>query len=161
MTVSPMAQAGLSRSEPTRPAPASTSSRPPRATRPARSGCGSPATWTALQQDGPNHLGLRCNELPEHQMALIASGCVRQAGNFDPITSLGATDWVNYAVTAPFSRRFCRGLSALKGFGPCFWSDELTAAAGLSTGTAAAVSRGCLHRTRAPVCPHRSPPTCC
>ena len=46
-------------------------------------------------------------------MALIASGCVRQAGNFDPITSLGATDWVNYAVTAPFSRRFCRGLSAL------------------------------------------------
>ena len=47
-------------------------------TRPARTltGAGTPTTWTMFQQDGPDHLGLRCNELPEHQMALITSGCV-------------------------------------------------------------------------------------
>ena len=28
-------------------------------------------TWTILQQDSSNHLGLRCNVLPEHKMALI------------------------------------------------------------------------------------------
>ena len=31
--------------------------------------------WTILQHDGPDHLGLWYNALPEHQMALIASGC--------------------------------------------------------------------------------------
>ena len=31
--------------------------------------------WTVIRHDGPNHLGLRCNALPEHQMALITSGC--------------------------------------------------------------------------------------
>ena len=35
-----------------------------------------PATWTILQQDGPNHLGLWHNVLPGHQIALITSGCV-------------------------------------------------------------------------------------
>ena len=34
-----------------------------------------PTTWTTLQNMTPNHLGLRCNALPEHQMALITSGC--------------------------------------------------------------------------------------
>ena len=34
-----------------------------------------PHNRTVLQHDGPNHLGLRCNALPEHQMALITSGC--------------------------------------------------------------------------------------
>ena len=39
-----------------------------------------PITWTILQKDGPCHLGLRCNELPAHQMALITSGlCALQA----------------------------------------------------------------------------------
>ena len=33
-------------------------------------------TWTILQKDGPNHLGLRCNAFHEHQMALITSDCV-------------------------------------------------------------------------------------
>ena len=33
-------------------------------------------TWTIVQQNGPDHLGLWCNALPEHQMALITSGCV-------------------------------------------------------------------------------------
>ena len=28
------------------------------------------------QKDGPNHLGLWCYVLPDHQMALITSGCV-------------------------------------------------------------------------------------
>ena len=32
-------------------------------------------TWTVPQRDGPNHLGLRCNMLPEPQMALITSDC--------------------------------------------------------------------------------------
>ena len=33
-------------------------------------------TWTVLQNDGPDHLGLRCNALPWHQMALkFTSGC--------------------------------------------------------------------------------------
>ena len=31
----------------------------------------SPTTRTILQKDGPNHLGLRRNALPEHQMSLI------------------------------------------------------------------------------------------
>ena len=33
-----------------------------------------PTTWTILRHDGPDPLGLWCNALPEHQMALIASG---------------------------------------------------------------------------------------
>ena len=35
-------------------------------------------TWTIHYptKDDPNHLGLRCNTLPEPQMALITSGCV-------------------------------------------------------------------------------------
>ena len=40
-------------------------------------GAGAPTTWTIIQQDGPNHLGLWCNMLPEYQMAAITSGCVR------------------------------------------------------------------------------------
>ena len=42
--------------------------------------CGAPTTWTVLQQHGPNHLGMRCNALPGHQMALITSGCAASAG---------------------------------------------------------------------------------
>ena len=34
------------------------------------------ATWTVLQNDDPNHLGLRCNAFPGHHMALITPGCV-------------------------------------------------------------------------------------
>ena len=33
-------------------------------------------TWTILQNDDPNHLGMRCTALPETQMALIISVCV-------------------------------------------------------------------------------------
>ena len=36
-----------------------------------------PTAWTTLQKDGPNHLGLRYNDLPGHQIALITSGCVQ------------------------------------------------------------------------------------
>ena len=32
-------------------------------------------TWTILQQDGPDHLGLWTNAIPGRQMALITSGC--------------------------------------------------------------------------------------
>ena len=32
--------------------------------------------WTILQNDDPDHLGLRCNAFPAHQMARITSGCV-------------------------------------------------------------------------------------
>ena len=35
-----------------------------------------PTTWTIIQNDDPNHLGMRCNGFHEHQMALITSGCV-------------------------------------------------------------------------------------
>ena len=38
--------------------------------------CGDPTTWTTIQQNGPHHLGLWHIALPEHQMALINSGCV-------------------------------------------------------------------------------------
>ena len=37
-----------------------------------------PATWTILQRDGRKHLGLWYNVLPEHQIALITSGCVSE-----------------------------------------------------------------------------------
>ena len=43
--------------------------------------CATPTTWIILQQDGPNHLGLWYNALPEHQMALITSGCVPVSRN--------------------------------------------------------------------------------
>ena len=52
-----------------------------RRTPPGRSSFGAassvrdPKTWTILQRDGPNHLGLRHNALPAHQMALITSDC--------------------------------------------------------------------------------------
>ena len=42
----------------------------------SRSRCGDLTTWTVLQNDDPNHLGLRCNAFPGRQMALITSGCV-------------------------------------------------------------------------------------
>ena len=48
----------------------------PRGGQPRQLRAGTPATWTILQQHGPNHLGLRCNALPEHQIAVITSGCV-------------------------------------------------------------------------------------
>ena len=35
-----------------------------------------PTTWTILQKDGPNYLGLWYNVLPEYQMALITLGYV-------------------------------------------------------------------------------------
>ena len=34
-----------------------------------------PTKWTITRYDGPNHLGLWYNALPEHQMALITSDC--------------------------------------------------------------------------------------
>ena len=41
--------------------------------------CRHPTTWTILQHDGPDHLGLWYNALPEHHMALITSGCAPAA----------------------------------------------------------------------------------
>ena len=38
--------------------------------------CDTPKTWTILQKDGSDHLGLRYNMLPALQMALITLGCV-------------------------------------------------------------------------------------
>ena len=35
-----------------------------------------PTAWTILQQDGPNHLGLWYNVIPEHQIDLITLVCV-------------------------------------------------------------------------------------
>ena len=50
-----------------------------------------PTKWTILQQDGPNHLGLWYNALPEHQIALITSGCA-------PVRPANFTDSVLLAV---------------------------------------------------------------
>ena len=44
--------------------------------RAGRGRCGDPTTWTALQQDGPNHLGLWCNALPGHQKQPVSSRVV-------------------------------------------------------------------------------------
>ena len=44
-----------------------------------------PPTWTVLQQDGPNHLRLWCNALPEHQMAPVTSGCALFSWSSGPI----------------------------------------------------------------------------
>ena len=41
-------------------------------------------TWTILQNDDPNHLGMRCNALPGHKMAPITSGCVPSGAGFLP-----------------------------------------------------------------------------
>ena len=49
--------------------------------------CGHPTAWTILQHDGPNHLGLWHNALPDHQMALTTSGCA-------PSSLLAAADLV-------------------------------------------------------------------
>ena len=37
---------------------------------------GLPHNMDYPQKDDPNQLGMRCNALPAHQMALITSGCV-------------------------------------------------------------------------------------
>ena len=42
--------------------------------------CGPPQHGLSSKNDDPNHLGLRCNAVPEHQMALITSGCVPFTG---------------------------------------------------------------------------------
>ena len=53
-------------------APAAAAAVPnPAALGPAAPAAVLPTTWTVLQQDGPNHLGLWCNLPPEHQTALI------------------------------------------------------------------------------------------
>ena len=56
---------------------------------------GHPTTWTILHKDDPNHLGLRFNVLPAHQMALITSGSVpfrftpfHENGTFNPTAVL-------------------------------------------------------------------------
>ena len=41
---------------------------------------GTPTAWTVLEHDGPAHLGLWYTAPPGHQLALIASGCVRLQG---------------------------------------------------------------------------------
>ena len=89
---------------------------------PRRNRCGHPTAWTILRYDGPNHLGLWCNVLPEYQMALITSGCVpsrqgpravrggaapslarpRPSRHFHPPSA---------APPSQFGRRFNRGLS--------------------------------------------------
>ena len=62
-----------------------------------------PTTWTILQNNDPNHLGLRCNALPEHQMALIYLGmCVLTDG--ERKSCVGCT-----AVFGTFTRKHhCR-----------------------------------------------------
>ena len=35
--------------------------------------------WAVLRRNGPNHLGLWRDALPEHQMAVLTSDCVRDA----------------------------------------------------------------------------------
>ena len=57
-------------------------------------GAAPPTAWTTLQQDGPTHLGLRCDVLPEHQIALITSVVAhtfreRQAGFLSTIFDYG------------------------------------------------------------------------
>ena len=47
-----------------------------------RTGAGWLTTWTILQNDGPNHLRMRRNALPGHQMALITSGFGVQVEKF-------------------------------------------------------------------------------
>ena len=39
-----------------------------------------PHNMDCFQKDGSDHLGLWYNALPEHQMALITSGCVPEQG---------------------------------------------------------------------------------
>ena len=55
-----------------------------------------PTTWTTLQQDRPDHLGLWYNVLPEHQIALITSVCV-------PCRTRPATWW--RSCSSPSRRR--------------------------------------------------------
>ena len=81
----PPLSALTTRPPPRRPA----SSQPPRSRRRGRSrpfhrharprptgAAPTPTSWIALQNDGPNHLGVRCKALLERQMAWITSGCV-------------------------------------------------------------------------------------
>ena len=50
---------------------------------------GPPTPWTILQQDGLNHLGLWYGALPEHQMALITSGCAPRGPRRPPTPRVG------------------------------------------------------------------------
>ena len=50
--------------------------------------------WTILQNYGPNHLGLRYNALPEHQMALITSVCVPAVAPCPPLKGRGLREMI-------------------------------------------------------------------
>ena len=53
-----------------------------------------PTTWTITHDitryDGPNHLGLWYNALPEHQMALITPGCAALQEELYPLVAVRA-----------------------------------------------------------------------
>ena len=64
--------------------------------------CGDPTTWTTIQQNGPHHLGLWHIALPEHQMALINSGCVPfSRDNISKITRDDLDTYIKTHYTAP------------------------------------------------------------
>ena len=99
-------------------------------------GCGRPAqsyartTCTILRHDGPNHLGLRGNALPEHQMALLTSGCVPSIGSSSRLPQSGRCcrprpSWSVQALASPRSEASSR-------------TGTLRATAGLTSCTSAA-----------------------
>ena len=52
--------------------------------------------WTVPQNEGPTHLGLRCNAFSGHQMALITSGLrAVQAAGKNEVTLMG---WGNVVL---------------------------------------------------------------
>ena len=63
-----------------------------------------PITWTILQNDGPDHLGLRCGALTEHQMALITSDCAPSRNR--------SSKWTSSVASAPRPGCSCRRSSS-------------------------------------------------
>ena len=75
-----------------------------------------PTTWTILQRDGPNHLGLWCNALPARQTALITSGCDGRRSR----SSCSSRALPGEASFPPFAWCFFTALSFAAAVRPCF-----------------------------------------
>ena len=71
-----------------------------------------PTTWTILRHDGPNHLGDCCAMwLPEHQMALITTGCcVWQGQNKFSVDPLHGDTFVAGSLTIEGASQFANSV---------------------------------------------------
>ena len=110
-----------------------------------------PTTWTVLQKNGPNHLGLWYNMLPWHQMAPVTSDCLaaNARGRRRWRSWSGAGSTASSRSTSSSKRpdlppsKFC--LAVLFFLTHCLRSKAAATAADAAADAAAAPARGLGH----------------